>query len=81
MLSTVLGSPRDWPQWPAQGKRTLRVVGRADRHMAKSIYFFDPNGIRLELTCRTANETELEAAEAVAHAKLAQWRREHGFAG
>ena len=58
----------------------VEVVGPTDHHIIKSIYFFDPNGIRLELTCRTANETELEKAEAEAHAKLAQWRREHGFA-
>ena len=56
------------------------VVGPTDHHIIKSIYFFDPNGIRLELTCRITSQTELQAAEAEAHAKLAQWRREHGFA-
>jgi catechol 2,3-dioxygenase-like lactoylglutathione lyase family enzyme len=58
----------------------VEVVGPTDHHIIKSIYFFDPNGVRLELTCRTADETELQTAEAVAHGKLAAWRREHGFA-
>ena len=58
----------------------VEVVGPTDHHIIRSIYFFDPNGIRLELTCRTTSETELKAAEAEAHAKLANWRRQHGFA-
>jgi catechol 2,3-dioxygenase-like lactoylglutathione lyase family enzyme len=58
----------------------VEVVGPTDHHIITSIYFFDPNGVRLELTCRATNETELKAAEAEAHVKLAQWRRERGFA-
>ncbi len=58
----------------------VEVVGPTDHHIIKSIYFFDPNGVRLELTCRATNETELEAAKAEAHAKLAEWRRQHGVA-
>ena len=30
------------------------VLGVVDHKWFKSIYFFDPNGIRLELACRTA---------------------------
>ena len=58
----------------------VEVVGPTDHHIIKSIYFFDPIGVRLELTCRAMNETELEAAKAEAHAKLAKRRRQHGFA-
>ena len=32
----------------------IDVVGITDHTLFKSIYFFDPNGIRLELACRTA---------------------------
>jgi catechol 2,3-dioxygenase-like lactoylglutathione lyase family enzyme len=45
------------------------VLGPVDHGFCNSIYFFDPNGIRLELTCdvRPFDETDArEAAEAVA---------------
>ncbi len=47
-----------------------------DHHIIKSIYFFDPNGILLELTTRTASEEEMRAAEAEAHPALLAWTEE-----
>ena len=38
-----------------------------------SIYFFDPNGIRLELTAQLANEEQMARDSTVAHARLAEW--------
>lgn len=41
-----------------------------------SIYFFDPNGIRLELTLTMSNADELKAFRDEAHAACAKWTQE-----
>ncbi|MDX3907315.1 MAG: VOC family protein [Pigmentiphaga sp.] len=51
------------------------VVGITDHGFVKSIYFFDPNGIRLELTTRTAPAAKLDTYKAHAHAQLEDWIR------
>ena len=51
----------------------VEVLGVTDHHVFKSIYFFDPNGIRLELTAQLASEDEMEKESHVAHARLAEW--------
>lgn len=48
------------------------VLGVVDHHWLKSIYFFDPNGIRLELTCRTASREEMKSKLVQARKKLAE---------
>ncbi|VCU69109.1 fosfomycin resistance protein FosB [Pigmentiphaga humi] len=53
----------------------VKVVGVTDHGFVHSIYFFDPNGIRLELTTRTAPQATLDAYKAEAHAQLADWVR------
>jgi catechol-2,3-dioxygenase len=40
------------------------VLGPVDHGFCHSIYFFDPNGIRLELTWDLRGFTEADAAEA-----------------
>jgi glyoxylase I family protein len=32
----------------------VEVLGVTDHHIFKSIYFFDPNGVRLELSAQVA---------------------------
>lgn len=54
----------------------VEVLGVTDHRIIKSIYFFDPNGIRLELTTRTASDEEMRAAEKGAHGALAAWTAE-----
>jgi len=54
----------------------VEVLGVTDHHIIHSIYFFDPNGIRLELTTRIATEEEMQAAEKEAHPALALWTTE-----
>ena len=54
----------------------VEVVGVTDHKFVKSIYFFDPNGIRLELTTATAGADYLENARASARAKCDAWTRE-----
>ncbi|MFT8246673.1 VOC family protein [Roseomonas sp. BN140053] len=54
----------------------VQVLGVTDHEIIKSIYFFDPNGIRLELTARTVSEEEMQAHGADAHSQLAAWTQE-----
>ena len=51
----------------------VEVLGPTDHHIIRSIYFFDPNGIRLELTVPTVPHAEMERLATCAHADLAAW--------
>ncbi len=53
----------------------IEVTGLVDHGFVKSIYFFDPNGLRLEVTARTEPPGFLEEAARDAHGALEQWRR------
>ena len=49
------------------------VLGVTDHHIFKSIYFFDPNGIRLEFTAQLADEFQMLQESKTAHARLNEW--------
>mgnify|MGYP003429640016 FL=1 len=49
------------------------VLGITDHHIFKSIYFFDPNGIRLELTAQLADAAQMHKDSTVAHQRLSDW--------
>lgn len=49
------------------------VLGVTDHHIFKSIYFFDPNGIRMELTAQLADEFQMLQESKTAHARLNEW--------
>ena len=51
----------------------VEVLGVTDHHIFKSIYFFDPNGIRLELAAQVANEEQMAKDSTVAHTRLKEW--------
>lgn len=51
----------------------IEVLGITDHHIIKSIYFFDPNGIRLELTTQTANSEYMAQAQTRARTELDAW--------
>ena len=51
----------------------VEVLGVTDHHIFKSIYFFDPNGIRLELAAQVANEEQMAKDSTVAHGRLNEW--------
>jgi glyoxylase I family protein len=51
----------------------VEVLGVTDHHIFKSIYFFDPNGIRLELTAQLADEFQMLQESKTAHARLNEW--------
>ncbi|MEO1104441.1 MAG: VOC family protein, partial [Pseudomonadota bacterium] len=52
------------------------VVGVTDHGFIKSIYMFDPNGIRVELTTKITEDEELAAAADHAHDALARWTKQ-----
>jgi catechol 2,3-dioxygenase-like lactoylglutathione lyase family enzyme len=53
----------------------LEVVGPVDHGIFDSIYFFDPNGHRLELAVNKASEEELARLHDVADDMLEEWSR------
>ena len=55
--------------------RGLEVVGPTDHGIFKSIYFFDPNGHRLELATDTGTADELAELRRVAPLMLEEWSR------
>ena len=54
----------------------IAVRGVVDHGFIHSIYFFDPNGLRLELTTRTEEAGFLAAAAREARAKLDEWQQQ-----
>ncbi|WP_338759412.1 VOC family protein [Massilia sp. METH4] len=54
----------------------VEVLGITDHHIIESIYFFDPNGIRLELTTPTVSEKEMESLAQEAHEEAGKWAKE-----
>jgi len=51
----------------------LDVVGVTDHGIIRSIYFFDPNGHRLELTYRCGTDEQLKKLAEVAPLMLEEW--------
>jgi catechol 2,3-dioxygenase-like lactoylglutathione lyase family enzyme len=51
----------------------IEVLGVTDHHIFHSIYFFDPNGIRLELTAQLADEFQMLQESKTAHSRLVEW--------
>lgn len=51
----------------------LAVVGPTNHEIIQSIYFFDPNGHRIELTCVTATPAMLQQLDQVKWQMLEQW--------
>ena len=54
----------------------VHVIGITDHGFIHSIYVFDPNGIRLELTTENLSDQEASAFKASAHSELAAWTKE-----
>ena len=51
----------------------VEVLGLTDHRIIASIYFFDPNGLRVELTTPTVPEAQMQAHARRAHAELDAW--------
>ena len=54
----------------------VEVFGVIDHGFVKSIYFFDPNGVRMEFTTDTEGDAEREGHARKAHGLLEAWTRE-----
>ena len=73
-LALQVGSLKDLEQIKARLlEANIEVLGIIDHHIFKSIYFFDPNGIRLELSAQLASDEQMQQAASQVHEKLAQW--------
>ncbi|GGB80616.1 MULTISPECIES: VOC family protein [Henriciella] len=55
--------------------RGLEVVGPTHHGIFKSIYFFDPNGHRLELACNIGTPEQMSSLKSVAEDMLDEWSR------
>lgn len=53
----------------------IDVLGPTDHTIFKSIYFFDPNGHRIELAANTAKPGMLEELKRVAPAMIEEWSK------
>lgn len=53
----------------------LDVIGVTEHGIIKSIYFFDPNGHRIELTCKTGTEQEMKLLKNIAPEMLEEWSK------
>jgi len=53
----------------------LDVLGPVNHGIFKSIYFFDPNGHRLELVANTATDAQMKQLHEVAPAMIEEWSR------
>lgn len=53
----------------------LDVVGPTHHGIFKSIYFFDPNGHRLELACNIGTPEQMSELKSVAYDMLDEWSR------
>ena len=56
-------------------KAGLDVLGPTNHGIFKSIYFFDPNGHRIELAANTRTEEQMKSLNEVAEEMLEEWSR------
>jgi glyoxylase I family protein len=54
----------------------IDVLGVTDHRVFRSIYFFDPNGIRLELCAQLASDAQMTSEKKGIHEKVAAWTKE-----
>ncbi len=54
----------------------IDVLGVTDHRIFRSIYFFDPNGIRLELCAQLADPQQMQQEQEGIHARLDAWSLE-----
>lgn len=56
-------------------KKGLDVIGVTEHGIIRSIYFFDPNGHRIELTCVTGTSDQMRHLKEIAPQMLEEWSR------
>ncbi len=56
-------------------KKGIEVLGVTEHGIIRSIYFFDPNGHRLELTCVVGTPEQMKKLKEIAPAMLEEWSK------
>jgi glyoxylase I family protein len=56
-------------------EKGLDVLGLTDHGVFKSIYFFDPNGHRLELCANTGTDSQMKTLKEIAPEMLEEWSK------
>jgi glyoxylase I family protein len=56
-------------------KQGLDVIGITEHGIIKSIYFFDPNGHRIELTCVVGTDQQMKLLKDVSLEMLEEWSK------
>lgn len=56
-------------------QKGLDVIGITEHGIIRSIYFFDPNGHRLELTCVTGTDKQMKHLKEIAPKMLEDWSK------
>ncbi len=56
-------------------EKGLEVVGVTEHGIIRSIYFFDPNGHRIELTCVVGTPEQMKHLKEIAPLMLEEWSR------
>ncbi len=75
-LALKVGSVRELEETKARLEAEgIEVVGITDHTIFKSIYFFDPNGHRIELAADTATPEMMRKLDDVKWAMLDEWSR------
>jgi catechol 2,3-dioxygenase-like lactoylglutathione lyase family enzyme len=54
----------------------IQVLGVTDHEFVNSIYFFDPNGVRLEFTTQVVGEEVIDKYAREAHQELKAWNED-----
>jgi catechol 2,3-dioxygenase-like lactoylglutathione lyase family enzyme len=54
----------------------VEVVGVTDHEFVHSIYFFDPNGVRLEFTTQVVGDDKMDGYAREAHGALKAWNEQ-----
>jgi catechol 2,3-dioxygenase-like lactoylglutathione lyase family enzyme len=79
--SPAMGRDANTPAWvqhiayKVDSVSGIEVVGITDHTIFKSIYFFDPNGHRVELAADTATPDQMKRLDDVKWAMLEEWDR------
>ena len=53
----------------------IHVLGITNHGVFKSIYFFDPNGHRIELAANTGTEAQMKTLKEIAPEMLEEWSK------
>lgn len=76
-IAFEIDTMEDLERWKRKIKDArIKCAGPIDHGFVKSIYFYDPNGMQVEITCRTPDYEKIMAhEEAISKEEIAQWSK------